>query len=156
MSWRSWIQEYKVLKGPNIFLEYRGLKDIKYVINVMKVMKAMKVMEAMKVMKLMAYGTKSISFFAKCRTRPIFWQKKQGFLNPVTLIRDRCHATVQWQAAKRLIAKMPQNQITCLLHIRCVVLFYILILNIDCRYINTFEKYRYRYGHFWKYWYRYW
>ena len=36
-------------------------------------------------------------------------------------------------------------------------LFDISIWHIDCRYIDTFEKYRYRYGHFWKYryWYRY-
>ena len=40
-----------------------------------------------------------------------------------------------------------------------VALFDISISNIDCRYINTFEKYqywyRYRYGYFWKYRYRY-
>ena len=36
-----------------------------------------------------------------------------------------------------------------------VALFDISIWHIDCRYINTFEKYRYRYGHFWKYRYRY-
>ena len=33
-------------------------------------------------------------------------------------------------------------------------LFDISISNIDCRYINTFEKYRYWHGHFWKYRYR--
>ena len=37
---------------------------------------------------------------------------------------------------------------------RCVALFDISISNINCRYIDTFEKYRYRYGHFWKYRYR--
>ena len=40
-----------------------------------------------------------------------------------------------------------------------VALFDISISNIDCRYIDTFEKYRYwywyRYGHSWKYRYRY-
>ena len=38
-----------------------------------------------------------------------------------------------------------------------VALFDISIWHIDCRYIDTFEKYRYRYryGHFWKYRYRY-
>ena len=39
-----------------------------------------------------------------------------------------------------------------------VALFDISISNIDCRYIDTFKKYRYqyryRYGHFWKYRYR--
>ena len=35
-----------------------------------------------------------------------------------------------------------------------IALFDISISNIDCRYIDTFEKYRYRYGHFWKYRYR--
>ena len=29
-----------------------------------------------------------------------------------------------------------------------LALFDISISNIDCRYIDTFEKYRYRYGHF--------
>ena len=29
-----------------------------------------------------------------------------------------------------------------------IALFDISISNIDCRYIDTFEKYRYRYGHF--------
>ena len=29
-----------------------------------------------------------------------------------------------------------------------VALFDISLSNIDCRYIDTFEKYRYRYGHF--------
>ena len=34
-------------------------------------------------------------------------------------------------------------------------LFDISISNIDCRYVDTFEIYRYRYGHFWKYRYQY-
>ena len=40
-----------------------------------------------------------------------------------------------------------------------IALFDISISNIDCRYIDTFDKYRYRYwyryGHFWNYRYRY-
>ena len=43
--------------------------------------------------------------------------------------------------------------------LKYLALFDISIWHIDCRYINTFEKYRYRYqyryGHFWKYRYRY-
>ena len=35
-----------------------------------------------------------------------------------------------------------------------LALFAISISNIDCRYIDTFERYQYRYGHFWKYRYR--
>ena len=35
-----------------------------------------------------------------------------------------------------------------------LALFDIALSNIDCRYIDTFEKYRYRYGHLGKYRYR--
>ena len=76
-----------------------------------------------------------------CTTLPLFQTiLEQERLNHATLDLGAVHAV--------------QSGVRSILSCTHLALFDISISNIDCRYIDSFEKYRYRYGHFWKYRYR--
>ena len=79
--------------------------------------------------------------------------EKSGFLMPQSSVKNQPENDKKDIESHLAWMKFNLDALICIdvSHKGCVAevaLFDISISNIDCRYIDTFEKYRYRYGHF--------